>query len=67
VLDCAIRHQLLVHYVTDGQRVPEDVHLPSVAYLLDRALRPVADAGTHGLRPEEYPLVMGAAPEALYG
>ena len=65
VLDCAIRNQLMLHYVTNGQRVPEDVHVPNAAYLLDRALRPVA--GAHGLQPEEYPLVIAAAPEVAYG
>ncbi len=60
-LDAAIRHGLDVHYVTNGQRVPEDLHLPNRAYLLHRALLPIKDGATHNLRPDEYPLVMGAA------
>ncbi len=59
-LDCAIRHRLVVHYVTNGQRVPEDLHLPNRTYLLHRALRPIKDGAAHNLRPDEFPLVMGA-------
>lgn len=38
-LDVAIRHRLRVHYVANGQRVPEDLHLPNRAWLLQRAFR----------------------------
>ncbi|BBD77900.1 flagellar biosynthesis protein FlhF [Hydrogenophilus thermoluteolus] len=38
-VDVVVRHRLLVHYVANGQRVPEDLHLPNRAYLLDRAFR----------------------------
>ena len=61
VLDSAIRYGLGVHYVTNGQRVPEDLHLPNHAYLLDRALQPARNADTHALQPDELPLVMAAA------
>ena len=37
-LDVAIRHQLELFYVANGQRVPEDLHLPNRTYLLHRAL-----------------------------
>lgn len=60
-IDCAIRHRLVIHYVTNGQRVPEDLHLPNRTYLLHRALQPSKDAAAHFLKPEELPLVMGAA------
>jgi flagellar biosynthesis protein FlhF len=59
-LDSAIRHKLRVHYVTNGQRVPEDVHVPNATYLTERALRVNAEAAVHTLRPEEYPFAMGA-------
>ncbi|MFP5410012.1 MAG: flagellar biosynthesis protein FlhF [Gammaproteobacteria bacterium] len=39
VLDCAIRHQLNVHYVATGQRVPEDLHLVNRQYLIHRAFK----------------------------
>jgi flagellar biosynthesis protein FlhF len=38
-LDCAMRHRLALHYVSNGQRVPEDLHLPNIAYLVHRALK----------------------------
>jgi flagellar biosynthesis protein FlhF len=60
-LDCAIRHRLVVHYVTNGQRVPEDLHLPNRTYLLHRALKPIKNGTTHNLSPDELPLVMAAA------
>lgn len=39
VLGCAMQHHLPVHYVSNGQRVPEDLHLPNIPYLVHRALR----------------------------
>lgn len=38
VLDTVIRHRLAVHYVANGQRVPEDIHPANRDYLLHRAL-----------------------------
>ena len=61
-LDVAIRQRLPLHYVTNGQRVPEDLHLPVREYLLHRALRPVASSAAHALQPaESRMLVAGAA------
>ena len=39
-LDCAIRHELNVHYLATGQRVPEDLHLANRQYLIHRAFKP---------------------------
>ena len=60
-LDSAIRHQLALHYVTDGQRVPEDLHLPDREYLLARALRPVAAPSVHRLEAAECQLMLATA------
>jgi flagellar biosynthesis protein FlhF len=38
-LDCAIRHELNVHYLATGQRVPEDLHLANRQYLIHRAFK----------------------------
>ena len=38
-LDCAIRHELNVHYLSTGQRVPEDLHLANRQYLIHRAFK----------------------------
>jgi flagellar biosynthesis protein FlhF len=38
-IDCLVRYGLDLHYVTNGQRVPEDLHLANAAYLVDRAFK----------------------------
>jgi flagellar biosynthesis protein FlhF len=43
-LDAVMRHQLPIHYVTDGQRVPEDLQLPEASVLVREALKPADDA-----------------------
>jgi flagellar biosynthesis protein FlhF len=42
VLDMLVRHKLALHYVTNGQRVPEDLHRPNPLYLVERAFRAAA-------------------------
>jgi len=59
-LDICVRHGLVLHYMTNGQRVPEDIHLPNRAYLLHRALRGVSDNPALKPSPEELPLMMSA-------
>ena len=36
VLDVMVRHKMSLHYVANGQRVPEDLHEVNMAYLLHR-------------------------------
>jgi len=43
-LDCAMRHHLQLAFVTDGQRVPEDIRLPVAAELVEQALAGAADS-----------------------
>ncbi len=57
-LDAAVRHGLLLTYVANGQRVPEDLHLPNRNYLLHRAFKQPAEASPHRLLEEEVGLVM---------
>jgi flagellar biosynthesis protein FlhF len=52
-LDTAMRHELNMRYVTNGQRVPEDLHLPNRAYLLQRALRPQTEESLWRLDGDE--------------
>jgi flagellar biosynthesis protein FlhF len=68
-LDVAIRHRLPLHYVTNGQRVPEDLHLPDREDLLARALRPIAAPSAHHLDPAECQLMLatGAGSSAAAG
>lgn len=61
VIGAAIAHELEVFYVTNGQRVPEDLHLPNRTYLLHRAMRE-RDAGSPWkLKDDEAALMMAAA------
>lgn len=61
VLDVAIRHKLPVHYITNGQRVPEDLHLANATYLVDRAFRPMREDVAFTPRPEEFSLTFAAS------
>jgi flagellar biosynthesis protein FlhF len=60
VLDVCARHALRVHYVTGGQRVPEDLHLAQVDALVHRSLRPQA-ASVFALHDDEVPLRAAAS------
>ena len=66
-LDVIIRHGLRLHYVSNGQRVPEDLHLPNRAYLLHRAFMDLPDTSPHRLAGLEPGLMManGAADSAM--
>lgn len=55
-LDCIVRHGLTLSYVANGQRVPEDLHLPNRKYLLHRAFKVGAGETAHSLRKEEVAL-----------
>jgi flagellar biosynthesis protein FlhF len=59
-LDVAIRHKLRLHFLTNGQRVPEDLHRANVSYLVDRAFRGETQNSAFTLKPDEFPLFMGA-------
>jgi flagellar biosynthesis protein FlhF len=60
-LDVAIRHGLRIHYVTNGQRVPEDMHLANARYLVDRAFRTGPTADAFQTEDDDYPVLMAAA------
>jgi flagellar biosynthesis protein FlhF len=61
VLDVAIRHELPLHYVTNGQRVPEDLHLANAVYLVDRAFRINQQESPFTQDENDYPILMAAA------
>ena len=63
VLDVAIRHELPLHYVTNGQRVPEDLHLANPGYLADRAFRVNQAESPFKQEDGDYPILMAAAQE----
>ena len=60
-LDVAVRHEIDVYYVANGQRVPEDLHLPNRAYLLHRALKAVPEDSPYHLDADEAGQLMAAA------
>ncbi|WP_374244536.1 flagellar biosynthesis protein FlhF [Zoogloea sp.] len=61
VLDVAVRHQVNVYYIANGQRVPEDLHLPDRDALLDQALRELPANSPFRLDPLEAGLLMAGA------
>ena len=61
VLDVLMRHELPLYYVANGQRVPEDLHLPNRAYLMHRALRAASEESSQHLSPQDAGLLMAAS------
>jgi flagellar biosynthesis protein FlhF len=67
-LDSLIRHRLPLAYISGGQRVPEDLHVPNAAYLIDRALKGGQLDTPYALEAEDWPLFAGVEAErAEYG
>lgn len=60
-LDVIMRLGLRLHYVSNGQRVPEDLHLPNRAYLLHRAFKDVPSNSPHRFAGVEPGLMMANA------
>ncbi len=60
-LDVIMRHGLRLFYVSNGQRVPEDLHLPNRSYLLHRAFRDVPESSAHKFDGVEPGMVMANA------
>jgi flagellar biosynthesis protein FlhF len=58
---------LTLSYVGNGQRVPEDLHLPNRQYLLHRAFKVPSGETAHSLRSEEIALSLPPAHEAKLG
>lgn len=61
VLDVIMRHRLQLLYVSNGQRVPEDLHLPNRSYLLHRAFKDVPESSPHKFDGVEPALIMANA------
>ena len=62
-LDSLLRHRLPLAYISGGQRVPEDLHTPNAAYLVDRALKGGQLATPYSLEAEDWPLFAGVEAE----
>lgn len=63
-LDCAIRHRLRISHVTNGQRVPEDIHPANAGWLVHRALSAVR-APVFRMQEEELDLLAFVPPRRL--
>lgn len=59
-LDVIIRHRLKLYYVSNGQRVPEDLHLPNRSYLLHRAFKDLPETSPHRLSGIEPGLMLAS-------
>ncbi len=57
-LDAIIRRKLILHYVTNGQKVPEDIHAANPRYLLYRIFNTRPGDAVFTLQDAEFALVM---------
>jgi flagellar biosynthesis protein FlhF len=58
VLDVVIRHKLALHYVSNGQKVPEDLHSADAQHLLHRIFKSAPANSPFSLQDTEFALVM---------
>lgn len=65
VLDVVIRQKLVLYYVANGQRVPEDLHVANKQYLVDRAFKLKRETAPFQFDDAELPLVMGNATRSM--
>jgi flagellar biosynthesis protein FlhF len=65
VLDVLIRQKLHLYYVANGQRVPEDLHVPNQHYLIDRAFKLKRETAPFQYQDDELPLIIGGTAAAM--
>jgi flagellar biosynthesis protein FlhF len=58
VIDSVIRHDLSILFVSNGQRVPEDLSLPDINYLSHRAMAMRAFSETFSITDEQVPALL---------
>jgi flagellar biosynthesis protein FlhF len=58
VIDSVIRHDLSILFVSNGQRVPEDLSLPDINYLSHRAMAMRAFSETFSITDEQVPAIL---------
>lgn len=66
-LDVIMRHKMRLHYISNGQRVPEDLHLPNRPYLIHRAFKDAPETSPHRHEEIDQTLVMSNAGLAAAG
>ena len=58
VIDCLIRNNLPLMFLSNGQRVPEDLSQPDIAYLSHRALRSRSYADDLTITDDQIPAIL---------
>ncbi|MBI5918117.1 MAG: flagellar biosynthesis protein FlhF [Nitrosomonadales bacterium] len=66
VLDVAVRHKLALHYIANGQRVPEDLHEVNLDYLMHRAFKPAAQVTSFAMGELEVPAMMAGQKPVMH-
>lgn len=61
ILDVVMRHRLVMYFMANGQRVPEDLHLVNIDILLHRAFKPADEKTPYTLDALEFPTIMADA------
>lgn len=61
VLDVVVRHRLVMYFMANGQRVPEDLHLVNIDILLHRAFKSAEEKTPFTLEALEFPTIMAEA------
>ncbi len=59
-LDVIIRNRLRIFYITNGQRVPEDLHQANGTFLIERALKAPSLNSPFSLQGDELPIMNAA-------
>jgi flagellar biosynthesis protein FlhF len=59
-LDVVIRRRLSLHYVANGQKVPEDIHAANARYLLHRIFKAAPGDTAFTLQDAEFALIMAS-------
>jgi flagellar biosynthesis protein FlhF len=65
LLDVVVRHRLVMNFMANGQRVPEDLHLVNIDILLHRAFKAVEEKSPFTLDEMEFPTIMAGAGIAI--
>jgi flagellar biosynthesis protein FlhF len=67
LLDVVVRHRLMMCFMANGQRVPEDLHPVNIDVLLHKAFKSVEEKSAYTLEGLDFPMVMaGTQGEVSY-
>jgi flagellar biosynthesis protein FlhF len=63
VLDVVMRHRLVMYFMADGQRVPEDLHPVNLDLMLNKAFKPGDVKTPFTMDEQDFPMMMAAEVE----